>query len=134
MSKQYRNRVPRGQSTGGQFARERRNESKVSLTGATNAGTPDGPGGSETDFGPDKFGEEEMKAVMSDMESTIAERISAVHSMNSGAPDLALADRDPLIRAQTIGLVGSTPEQQEQAIQDPETRRIYEFLTQKNHR
>ncbi|MGP4994594.1 hypothetical protein [Glutamicibacter ardleyensis] len=71
-----------------------------------------------------------MRSVMEDPKSDLAERLSAVHSMNPGASDLALADSDPLVRAQTVGLVDSTQEQWNEAMSDPETRRIYNFLTQ----
>lgn len=130
MDKQYRKRVPKGQSTGGQFASERKNESKVSLTGEKQPGLVNRREGS-ADFSPESFGEEQMKAVMADTNSDISARFSAVHSMNVGASDLALADNDPLIRAQTVGIVDSTQEQWNQAMSDPETRRIYNFLTQK---
>ncbi|MGP5015086.1 hypothetical protein ACTXJX_14885 [Glutamicibacter ardleyensis] len=134
MSKQYRSRVPRGQSAGGQFARERLTESKVSLVGASSMNQRDNSGAPEWNFNPDQFGEEQMHTVMGDPESSLSDRLSAVQSMNSGAPDLALADRDPLIRAQVIGLVGSTADHEKQALADPETRRIYEFLTQQRQR
>lgn len=130
MDKQFRKRVPKGQSTGGQFARERKNESKVSLMGSAESdqGSASQPA---TDFSPQSFGEERMRAVLEDQSSDVNDRLSAVHSMNVGASDLALADNDPLIRAQTVGLVGATQEQWDEALSDPETKRIYNFLTEK---
>lgn len=130
MDKQYRKRVPKGQSTGGQFARERKGEAKISLLGPAQPDQGDSPEG-RADFSPRLFGEEQMRAVMENPASDMNDRLSAVHSMNHGASDLALADNDPLIRAQTVGLVDATQEQWDKAMSDPKTRRIYNFLTQK---
>lgn len=130
MDKQFRKRVPKGQSTGGQFSRERKNEAKVSLMGTAQPDQGEAPEPRD-DFSPESFGEEQMRAVMEDPSSDANDRLSAVHSMNLGASDLALTDNDPLIRAQTLGLVDATQEQWDKAMSDPETRRIYNFLTQK---